>query len=299
MTYLESIVNQIVPKIIGAGQSIDIVIDYESFLKDGILEDFLLLTDERLIRRLIISGFPPKEALSFLKKFKFMQTKEIDTKVGIDLVIIDRAEFFCINKFIEDLKSYPIPVYYTSEKYLVKEQIEFFDYLWSQSSQVILYNELVKIHKPNLFESIYYGSKTLRSNIINELKKDPNLVFKIPPNEFEKLIEFLLNNMGYQTFRTPRTKDGGKDILAKFLTPDGYECLCLVECKRFAPNKKVAVDIVRSLFGVVQDQKANLGMIVTTSTYTKYAQDFQERHQHTLSLRDFEDLKTWIKNTSS
>lgn len=299
MSYIDLIIQRITPQIIGAGRSIDVLIDNESFLKEGNIEDFLLVADQRLNIRVVLSGFSKVAIRTYQNKFQSLNVKPINIKTKIDLIIIDGSQVFCINKSITELKSYPVPIYYTDDPFLVKEQNEFFEYLWSQISDSIIYSEIENIHKPSFVESIYFGSNSLKSSLLRELRKDPGFIYKIEPVEFEKLVELLLKNLGFRTFVTPRTRDGGKDILAKFDTPDGHEGLCLVECKRYAPERKVNVQTVRSLFGVVQDERANLGMIVTTSSYTKDAYKFQKRNIHTISLKDFEDLKKWINSTST
>lgn len=299
MRYIDAIIERLTPQIIGAGQSIDILIDNESYLKEGTIEDILHVADQRLNIRIVLSGFSKVDIKSYQNKFKLFNVKPLNIKASIDLIIIDGSQAFCINKSITELKSYPVPIYYTNDPFLVKEQNEFFEYLWSKISDSIIYSEIGNIHKPSFVDSIYFGSNSLKSSLLNELKKDPGLIYKIEPVEFEELVGLLLNNLGFRTFVTPRTRDGGKDILAKFDTPDGHEGLCLVECKRYKPERKVNVQTVRSLFGVVQDARANLGMIVTTSSYTKDAYSFQKRNLHTLSLKDFEDLKKWINCTST
>jgi HJR/Mrr/RecB family endonuclease len=299
MIYLESIMHQITPQIMGADKSIDIAIDNGSYLKESNIEDLLMLSDQRIEKRVILSGFSKRTLETYLKKFYDLNLRSRAAETDIDLIIIDKTQLYCINKSINELKSYPVPIYYTNNHFLVKEQMEFFDYLWSQDSETILYNELEKIHKPNFAESIFYGSNSLKEGIFTELKKDPKLLYKIDPREFEELIALILNKLGYRTFPTQRTRDGGKDILAKFNTPDGHEGLCLIECKRYSPERKVGVETVRSLFGVVKDEKATLGMIVTTSSYSKPAQEFYQRHKHTISLKDFEDLNLWINNNST
>lgn len=291
--------NKIAPVVIGAGQSIDIVIDFESDLKDGHLEDILSISDERISKRLLLSSFPENIALSLHDQFKTFHTKILKTKIGLDLIIVDRSRVFCINRSIKELQSFPIPIYYTDKDMLVKEQVELYDYLWAEDAETILFNDISCIREPTTLENIYFGSNDLQKKILQELKLNPDLLYKIDPREFEKLVEHLLKKMGYNTFLTPKVKDGGKDILAKFSMPDGHEALCLVECKRYRPEKKVSIETVRGLFGIVNDDRANIGMIVTTSSFTKDAIEFQRKNEHILSLKDFNDLKTWINNTST
>lgn len=179
MRYLDDLMNKIAPKILGAINSIDIVIDFESDLKDGHLEDILKLSDERIEKRLLLSSFPENIVFLFQKSFNTYETKILKTKIGLDLIIIDRSKLFCINRSIKELNSFPIPIYFTDKIELVKEQVEFFDYLWIEDAETILFNDLSPIQKPSLSEGLYLGSNILKSKILQELKSKPELLFII------------------------------------------------------------------------------------------------------------------------
>lgn len=70
---------------------------------------------------------------------------------------------------------------------------------------------------------------------------------------------------------TPPQKDGGRDILADQSVPSRRERL-LIECKRY--SKPVSVCLLRSLLGVVSSEKANKGVLVTSSHFTRAAVAF-------------------------
>ncbi len=84
--------------------------------------------------------------------------------------------------------------------------------------------------------------------------------------QFECLVERTYNKLGYSTALTPPQKDGGRDILADNAAPSRRERL-RIECKRY--NKPVSVDLLRSLLGVVSSEKANKGVLVTSSRFTR------------------------------
>lgn len=79
------------------------------------------------------------------------------------------------------------------------------------------------------------------------------------PRKFEELIAELLRAKGYEVELTPRTRDGGFDILA-IKKGDLGSALTLVECKRYAETNKVDVGIVRGLYGVVEEKRATQGL---------------------------------------
>jgi len=66
--------------------------------------------------------------------------------------------------------------------------------------------------------------------------------------------------------------------------------MVLIECKRYDRKNHVGVQLVRSLLGVQTDRKANKGVLITSSTFTRSAREFAERQQHYISLVDFDDL---------
>ena len=70
--------------------------------------------------------------------------------------------------------------------------------------------------------------------------------------------------------------------------------LYVIECKCYASSNKVGVGAVRELYGVKQAEGANMGILVTTSSFTRDALEFASPLKYELSLKDYEDLKIWI-----
>ena len=133
------------------------------------------------------------------------------------------------------------------------------------------------------------------NEIMRLLKKDPNLARKLPPRKFEEIVAEILSKQGYEIELTSASRDGGFDICAA--RQDGLgKFLYLVECKRYVPPNKVGVEIVRSLHGVIQANRATAGAIVTTSFFTAGAKDYQRKMQHQLHIHDFLALQRWIND---
>jgi restriction system protein len=82
--------------------------------------------------------------------------------------------------------------------------------------------------------------------------------------------------------------------LLAYLETEFGVVLCLVEVKKYRPDLKVGVGLVRSLYGTMTDAGANQGMLITTSSFTGGAQEFQRRHRYLLALKDCSDLERWI-----
>ncbi len=111
--------------------------------------------------------------------------------------------------------------------------------------------------------------------------------------KFEELVAELLEKQGYSVKLTPPSKDGGFDMYAAKHEVLG-QFLYFVECKRYAPPNKVGVQVVRALHGVVQQQRANAGIIATTSFFTRGAKEYQDEMKYQLQLRDYVELQKWL-----
>ena len=71
-------------------------------------------------------------------------------------------------------------------------------------------------------------------------------------------------------------------------------CLTLIECKRYAPDHRVSVDVVRGLYGVTENEGATTGLLVTTSSFTKDARSFQDQNRYRIHLADHAELQKWL-----
>lgn len=99
------------------------------------------------------------------------------------------------------------------------------------------------------------------------------MLLDLSSRQFEHLVERLYESMGYETWLTPPTRDGGRDVVAKIDESARQEFL-LIECKRYADA--VDVGIVRELYGVVNSEKANRGVLITSGRFTPDAQKFAD-----------------------
>jgi restriction system protein len=149
--------------------------------------------------------------------------------------------------------------------------------------------------KSEEYRKVVIDVASTNEEVLRLLKNEPDLAWKLPPRKFEEIVAEILDRQGYRIELTPASGDGGFDIYAA--RQDGLgKFLYLVECKRYVPPNKVGVEIVRSLYGVIQTQRATAGAIVTTSFFTAGAQEFQRQVQHQMHLHDYLVLQKWIKD---
>lgn len=129
--------------------------------------------------------------------------------------------------------------------------------------------------------------------LIKRLTKEPKGLYELDPRKFEEIVADLMLDMGYEVELTPRSNDGGKDILASKETEHG-RMLCLVETKRYSIDNPVEVGLVRQLYGTLCDFNATSAMLVTTSRFTRGANEFRDRNQYRLSLKDYGNVVQWL-----
>jgi hypothetical protein len=90
-------------------------------------------------------------------------------------------------------------------------------------------------------------------------------------HEFEDLIEHLLIKMGFATEGRKKAADGGIDIVAVSSQPL-VSGRYVIQCKRY--SNSVSSPVVRDLYGVVNSENANKGILITTSSFTADAIEF-------------------------
>jgi hypothetical protein len=163
------------------------------------------------------------------------------------------------------------------------------------------YNPISEVY-PELFKSVgvednkqmQVDLNTINDELIAYLAKHPEYLRKLDPRKFEELIADILHNQGYDVTLTPKSKDGGKDIVAIHKDIFGHQ-MFIVECKRYNENNKVGVELVRGLYGVHQAGNYNQSILATTSTFTKGAIDFAKPLNFQLSLKDYNSVIEWCK----
>lgn len=89
--------------------------------------------------------------------------------------------------------------------------------------------------------------------------------------QFEQLCQELLQRMEFSVKTTTVTGDGGIDLLA-FNSKPMLKGKYIIQCKRYIGS--VGVSMVRDLYGVVTDERANKGILITTGKFTASAIDF-------------------------
>lgn len=122
---------------------------------------------------------------------------------------------------------------------------------------------------------------TLRDDLLNALQQ-------VSPIRFEKLILDLLQAMGFgggsidRARMTKTTGDGGIDGI---IDEDalGLDAV-YIQAKRYAPENKVGRPDIQRFVGSLNGEGATKGVFVTTSDFSREAQDFLQRVQQRIVL---------------
>jgi restriction system protein len=135
---------------------------------------------------------------------------------------------------------------------------------------------------------------TVSEELLRRLATYPEDRFRIKPRVFEETVAEILSRMGYQVTLTPASGDSGRDVIAAIQTPLGT-VLTLVECKRYGPKRFVGPEPVARLWSRLFDEKANLGVVVTTSSFQPVTRREAKYKGYQVSLHDGEDFISWVR----
>jgi restriction system protein len=108
------------------------------------------------------------------------------------------------------------------------------------------------------------------ADVLAELESRPNLM-DLTPFEFEQLVGNLFAHMGLESKQTRSSRDGGVDVVA-YDTRPVIGGKVVIQAKRY--RHTVGVSAVRDLFGTMNHEGANKGILVSTSGYGPDAYDF-------------------------
>jgi hypothetical protein len=120
---------------------------------------------------------------------------------------------------------------------------------------------------------VYFGLRFLERGRLIRKTSDANSVEKLldlSPTEFEDAVVELFRAYGHKARRTGGVGDHGVDVIVE--TRDGQKIV--VQCKRW--KGYVGEPVVRDFYGVMHHEKADRGLIVTTSTFSRPAQEWAE-----------------------
>lgn len=119
---------------------------------------------------------------------------------------------------------------------------------------------------------------------INKKRITLENLHNLKPREFEVFIYNIFKDLGYTEVElTNFTKDGGFDISAK---KDGL--LILGECKRNGPKNIIRVGDISRLADAIGRKRAQKGIFITTSSFTKDC--FREQKERDIEIEFWDGI---------
>ncbi|HSS21196.1 MAG TPA: restriction endonuclease [Pyrinomonadaceae bacterium] len=299
--------------ILGATKSIELVtaIGYDVF--DGSPYQQITVTHPRLLLRAVVPSPIAWMNVASLSTGRRVGRKVIETRTRLEswgwktkvvefipknnFAIVDREKAIIYNdsdfRFTDSQMDFETTLDITAAEELYRQ----YEIIWSHDGALeVLFEDLRLLH-PAEAQKIIVASNQRWEDVIKQLSQNPKILCGLEPRGFEELVAELLVREGMRVELTPPSKDGGIDILA-FSDTQAGEHLYYVECKRYSPENPVGVSIARSLHGVVEAGRATAGLLVTTSYFTKGALSFRESVKHRLSLKDYDSLVEWLKQSA-
>ena len=142
-------------------------------------------------------------------------------------------------------------------------------------------------------------SKNENLKVSKRTEWDLELLNKLEWKRFEEVVSEYYSIIGYRSEVTRMGADGGVDIL--LYQQEGETPVIIIQCKSW--SKRVGVNAVRELYGVMASEQIGYGVFATTSDYTNEAREWVEgKSMQLLSGTDLvtlfnqlaEDKKTYL-----
>lgn len=153
--------------------------------------------------------------------------------------------------------------------------------------------ELENLFKSESLESQY--GEFIDQRFINYLDRNQDKLGEMHWRKFEGLTAEYFERQGYKVELGPGRNDGGIDVRVwKHNADEGEAPLIMVQCKRY--KNKIDRTVVKALWADVQWEKAESGLIVTTSSLAPGAQKDCVARGYNIKQADRNIICTWLEN---
>lgn len=145
------------------------------------------------------------------------------------------------------------------------------------------------------FRNSILAVHSLPLKLIAKILRSPHEIRDLTPRQFEEFVAETLNQLGFKDIiLTPRSHDGGKDVIASHEI-NGIPLSFYFECKKYSEGNKIQLETLRALLGTMAHDARNVnkGVLVTTSTFTKGSREFILSEAR-LDGKDYDGILGWI-----
>jgi hypothetical protein len=153
-----------------------------------------------------------------------------------------------------------------------------------------------QLNIPRHYGSILSRVEYFPLEAIQRISNDPRAMHTLTAREFEEFVAELVSKIGFDDVELTRfSGDGGRDIVARKVI-SGIPIAFFIECKKYAPDHKIQVASLRALLGVVahNSQRANIGVLVTTSRFTRGSKELIAAECR-LNGKDYDGIVGWLQ----
>lgn len=170
-------------------------------------------------------------------------------------------------------------------------------FITSKESQTYISSVIAIIVQDNIYLK---ATKTLQKAMVNEpaepkeapldnsnREKLKEELLKMDSFAFEQHVMSFFQKDGMLAWLTKKSNDAGVDGFAK-----AKEGLIVVQCKRYAQNNLIGRPYIQQFKGVIEENEAYKGYLVTTSFFTKEAKESALKNER-LVLVDMDTLLDW------
>ena len=139
--------------------------------------------------------------------------------------------------------------------------------------------------------------ENISDELIERFATHPDELYNLTPIKLEMLLEAVFRNQGYRTELGPGWSDGGVDL--RLYQKDSIGEICtLVQVKRYKPTSPIRLEAVAALAAIVDHEKANRGLFVTTSRFLPGVQRFAEKQNRRITLANSTDIARWCEEVA-
>ncbi|PTQ74363.1 restriction endonuclease [Celeribacter persicus] len=139
--------------------------------------------------------------------------------------------------------------------------------------------------------------------VFEQIKTNSNLLYQFSkfPREFEEFIAASYERQGFKVLLTPRSGDGGVDLIAE---KSGIGTLRILDqCKAFSKGNRVGLNDARAMMGTFKrltdfNNTPTRAILTTTSTFAPTAKtEWKDYIPTQLELREHDDLIKWLSRS--
>lgn len=134
------------------------------------------------------------------------------------------------------------------------------------------------------------------TGIVQAIERNPQLIYDLPWRKWEEIVAAGWERLGYRVELTPRSGDGGRDVIATRI--EGVAIRIFDQVKSRAVHRVVTADEVRSMIGTFfMEPNVSKVFVTTTSEFAKGVYEsplIQQFVPYRLELRSRVPLVSWL-----